>query len=595
MIKKNKKTPTKPKTFKKGIKKLTIFCKPHYPAIIISFLLASVGAVLTVLGPNRIGDLSDEILNGMFTTMDFKAITSIALSLVLIYSLSIVFTYIQGLIMASVTQKVTKKLRTKLSSKINNVPLKYIDGKTHGDILSRVTNDVEHIGQTLNDSVASLIAGVVLLIGSIVMMFVTNWTLALCAIGSTLLGFGLMSIMMIKSQKYFNQHQDNLGKLNGHIEEFYTGHSVVKISNAEKQGKAKFEKINTRLKKDGFKSQFYSGLMMPLMTFVGNLGYVVVCVVGAVLVNNNSINLGVIVSFMIYIRLFMQPLGTIAQGMTSLQSTAACSERVFEFLEEKEMEKEENMQVLNMEDVKGDVVFENVSFSYVKGKKIINNFSTKVKSGQKIAIVGPTGGGKTTIVNLLMKFYDIDEGDIIIDGRSIHDLSRENIHDLFSMVLQDTWIFNGTVMENIIYSKKNITIEEVEKVCKEIGIHHFIMTLPEGYNTMLSEKASLSQGQKQLLTIARAMIQNSPMLILDEATSSVDTRTEKQIQEAMDNLTKDRTSFVIAHRLSTIKNADLILVLKDGNIEEQGSHKQLLEKQGFYHELYNSQFANEEG
>ncbi len=575
----------------KGLKKLAIHCKRFLPVIIFAIVFAIAGAVLTVIGPNKIGDLTDEILKGLSPLgIDFKVISSIGISLILIYSFSLVFSYVQAYLMARVTKKITKNLRQDILKKTNNLPLCSLDKKNHGEVLSIITNDVDIIGQTLNNSIASLLAGVVLLFGSVIMMFVTNWILAICAIVASLIGFSIMAIIMLKSQKYFKSQQNILANMNGHVEEYYSAHSIVKLYNAQNQTKKDFNKINENLKKQSFKAQFYSGLMMPLMSFVGNLGYVVVCVVGAVLVTNKTIDISVIVSFMIYIRLFTQPLGTIAQSMTSLQSAKASSERVFDFLELTEMENDDNKKALPYDEIKGNIEFSHVSFGYEKNKKIIKDFTTQIKAGQKVAIVGPTGGGKTTIVNLLMKFYEIDEGDILIDGESIHSLQRNNVQNMFSMVLQDTWIFEGSVLENILYSTPNKTIEDVKDVCKKIGIDHFIKTLSNGYDTVLNQQVSLSQGQKQLITIARAMIQNSPMLILDEATSSVDTRTEIQIQKAMDNLSTGKTSFVIAHRLSTIKNADIILVLKDGNIIEQGNHENLLKQNGFYTNLYNSQF-----
>ena len=493
--------------------------------------------------------------------------------------------------MATVTQKVSKRLRGDICHKINKLPLKYLDGHSHGDILSRVTNDVDTISQSLNNSVASLVTSLAMLFGCTIMMFLTNWIMALSAIVSALIGFSVMGVIMMKSQKYFKAQQDSLGDLNGQVEENYTGHNIVKAFNGEKQEEQAFSKLNKKLYTNSWKSQFFSGIMQPLMSFVGNLSFVVVCVVGAVLCSNGIIEFGVIVSFMIYIRLFTSPLSQLAQIATTLQSTAAASERVFEFLEEKELE-DESSKTLVLENVVGKVEFKNVVFGYDEGKTIIHNFSAKVKPGDKVAIVGPTGAGKTTMVNLLMRFYEIDSGEILIDDVPISNLTRENIHKLFGMVLQDTWLFEGTIRDNIRYSKLDATDEEIENACKVVGIDHFIRTLPEGYNTVFSDNTSISVGQKQLLTIARAMVENAPMLILDEATSSVDTRTEQLIQTAMDKLTKGRTTFVIAHRLSTIKNANLILVMKDGNIIEKGTHRTLMKQGGFYKDLYESQFTS---
>ena len=583
----------KAKNFKKSFAKLIVFCKRYVWAIVIALILAVAGSVLALIGPNKIGDLSNIIAEGMFAPngIDMNAITKIGLTLVTIYCLSAIFNYVQSFIMTVVTQRVSKKLRTNICHKINKLPLKHLDSHSHGDILSRVTNDVDTISQTLNNSVSSLVSSLTMLFGCTIMMFVTNWIMALSAIVAALIGFSIMGVIMSKSQKYFKAQQDTLGELNGQIEENYTGHNIVRAFNGEKQEKLAFKNINKKLYSNTWKSQFFSGIMQPLMSFVGNFSFVVVCVVGAVLCSQSIIEFGVIVSFMIYIRLFTSPLGQIAQIATTLQSTAAASERVFEFLEEKELEDESNKN-FKLESVEGKVEFKNVVFGYDKDKTIIHNFSAYVKPGDKVAIVGPTGAGKTTIVNLLMRFYEIDDGEILIDDVPISSLTRENVHSLFGMVLQDTWLFEGTIKENIKYSKLDATDEEVENACKVVGVDHFIKTLPEGYNTIFNDGTSISVGQKQLLTIARAMVENAPMLILDEATSSVDTRTEQLIQKAMDKLTKNRTTFVIAHRLSTIKNADLILVMKDGNIIEKGTHKSLMKQDGFYKDLYESQFTS---
>ena len=584
----------KPKSMKSALKKLLGFCKPYSFWIIVAIVFAVGGSIFSLIGPNKLKEITDIISNGIFlpSGVDIPAVTHIAIILVVIYGIGLLVNYVQGYVMATVTQKITKNMRTKMSDKINKIPLSYFDKTTYGDVLSRVTNDVDLIGQTLNNSISSLVGAVALFLGSLIMMFVTNWIMALAGICATLLGFILMSVIIARSQKYFVMQQESLGELNGHVEEVYTGHVVVKAYNAEKQEKRVFDKINNRLYTSAWKSQFLSGLMMPLMSFVGNLGYVVVSVVGAVLAINGYISFGVIVAFMIYIRLFTQPLNQIAQGVTNLQSTAAATERVVEFLAENELQDESEKTVV-LKNVKGDVDFENVSFGYNPNKKIINNFSTKVKAGQKVAIVGPTGAGKTTLVNLLMRYYEIDGGSIKIDGVDIKNITRENVHSLFSMVLQDTWLFYGTIKENVRYMLDSVTDEQIVEACKSVGIDHYIRSLPNGYDTLLDDSTTISAGQKQLLTIARAIVQDRPMLILDEATSSVDTRTEILIQRAMDKLTQDRTSFVIAHRLSTIKNADLILVLKDGDIVEQGNHEQLLEKGGFYATLYNSQFDEE--
>ena len=578
-----------PKNLKKSLGQLASYCKSYFPAIIVAVLLAITASVFSLIGPNKLQDITDLIKDGLVTGIDIKAVEDIAFFLVVLYALGFIFNYIQGFIMATVTQKVSKSLRTGISNKINSVPLNYYNKTSIGDVLSRVTNDVDMIGQTMNQSVGTLVSAVTMFIGSLIMMLVTNWIMAITAVLATAIGFVLMMLIMSRSQKYFIRQQSELGKINGHIEEIYSGHNVVKVYNGVEKAEEKFESINDRLYDSAWKSQFMSGLMMPLMNFIGNFGYVCVCIVGAALFMHDHITFGVIVAFMIYIRLFTNPLSQIAQAATSLQSTAAAAERVFEFLNEEEME-DESHKSAKLETTKGDVEFRNVKFGYDPNKIIIHNFSAHAKAGQKIAIVGPTGAGKTTMVNLLMRFYELNSGEILIDGVPINKMTRQNVHDLFCMVLQDTWLFEGTIKENIVYSKEGVTDEEIVRACEAVGIDHFIRTLPQGYDTILNDKANLSAGQKQLITIARAMIENAPLLILDEATSSVDTRTEIQIQEAMDKLTEGKTSFVIAHRLSTIKNADLILVMKDGDIIESGNHNELLEKGGFYAELYNSQF-----
>ena len=513
--------------------------------------------------------------------MDMDKIKSIAILLACLYIISAIFSYIEGLSMIKVANGYAKKLRSSISEKINKLPLKFFDHNLSGDILSRVTNDVDTIAQSLNNSLSTLVSSITLFIGSIIMMFATNYIMAITAIGSSLIGFILMFIILNKSQRYFTARQRELGKLNGYIEEIYSGLNVVRSCNAKDETINEFDKLNDKLYDCNRKSQFLSGLMQPIMGFIGNFSYVAVCIVGALLVSKSVISFGVIVAFIMYVRLFTNPLSQIAQAMTSMQSTAAASERVFGLLEEVEMDKHK---------VKGNIEFKNVKFGYDKDKIIINDFTAKVKAGEKIAIVGPTGAGKTTMVNLLMKFYDINDGNILIDGTSIKELKRDNIHSLFTMVLQDTWLFNGTVKENIIYNQKHVSNKKVEDVCKVVGVDHFIKTLPNGYDSIISDNDSVSSGQRQLLTIARGMISDSPFLILDEATSNVDTRTEELVQKAMDKLMENKTSFIIAHRLSTIKNADLILVMKDGNIIEQGNHNELMKKNGFYANLYNSQF-----
>ena len=523
--------------------------------------------------------------------MNMDKIKDIAILLACLYIISAIFSYIEGLSMIKVANGYAKRLRTSISEKINRLPLKFFDHNLSGDILSRVTNDVDTIAQSLNNSLSTLVSASTLFIGSIIMMFVTNYIMAITAIVSSLIGFVLMFIILGKSQKYFTRRQTELGNLNGYIEEIYSGLNVVKTCNAKEETTLEFDKLNDKLYDCNRKSQFLSGLMQPIMSFIGNFSYVAVCVVGALLVSKDMISFGTIVAFIMYVRLFTNPLSQIAQAMTSLQTTAAASERIFGLLEDEEMSSEDNItKKLDKNKVKGNIEFKNVKFGYDDDKVIINDFTAKVKAGQKIAIVGPTGAGKTTMVNLLMKFYDINDGDILIDGTSIRDIKRSNVHDLFTMVLQDTWLFNGTVKENIIYNQKHVSDKKVEEVCKIVGVDHFIKTLPDGYDSVISDNDSVSSGQRQLLTIARGMISDSPFLILDEATSNVDTRTEELVQKAMDKLMENRTSFIIAHRLSTIKNADLILVMKDGNIIEQGNHNTLMKKNGFYANLYNSQF-----
>ena len=592
----------KAKDFKSAVKRLVKELGKFKILIIIALILAIAGAVLSISAPDRLSKLTDEIQAGIIPKMEngqiimpeinMDAIKSIAISLVILYLFSAICTFIQSICMTEVANNFARSLRTRISVKINKLPLSYFDRHQSGDTLSRVTNDVDTIAQTMNQSLGTLVSNITLFLGSIIMMFYTNWIMALTAILSSLLGFMGMFAVLSKSQKYFVTKQEELGNLNGHIEEVYSGLNVVKAYNGKKESDKKFDEYNQKVCEANRKSQFLSGIMQPIMNFIGNFGYVAVCIVGALLTMNNIISFGVIIAFITYVRLFTNPLSQIAQSMTSLQSTAAASERVFEFLDEKEMADQSKInKTLDKNNVKGKIEFDNVVFQYDNNDKpTIKNFTATAEPGQKIAIVGPTGAGKTTMVNLLMKFYDINSGDIRIDGVSTKELSRENIHSLFTMVLQDTWLFEGTVKENIIYNQKNVSDERVKEVCKEVGLDHFIRTLPKGYDSYLSENDSVSAGQRQLLTIARGMIQDSPFLILDEATSNVDTRTEELVQVAMDKLTEGRTSFIIAHRLSTIKNADLILVMKDGNIVEQGNHEQLMAKNGAYAELYNSQF-----
>nr|WP_169080742.1 ABC transporter ATP-binding protein [Bifidobacterium sp. DSM 109960] len=593
----------KPQDFGGVMKKLAHFCRHYIPAMIFALILGAAGTVCQIVGPDKLKDMTNEITKGLpaivhgkpvLRSIDFDAVNRIAWLLVALYVGYAVLCYVQSWIMANVTQRTAQQLREAISVKINKLPLKYFDKVSYGDVLSRITNDVDAIGQTLGQSLGSLITSITLFFGALIMMFYNNVIMTLCAIGASLLGLIVMGLIMKVSQKYFAQQQIALGDVNGHVEEMYTGHTVVKSYCGEADAIRRFEKYNNDLYVSGWKSQFLSGLMMPLMNFIGNFGYVVVCVVGAALAMDGKIEFGVIVAFMMYIRLFTQPLSQFAQAFQNLQRCAAASERVFGFLEEPEMDDESGKQALlgqNGQPVRGDVEFNHVQFGYEPGKTIIHDFSASVKSGQKIAIVGPTGAGKTTMVNLLMRFYEISGGSISIDGVDTKSVPRWNVHDQFSMVLQDTWVFHGTVRENIAYSKPGVTDEQIVAACKAVGLHHYIMSLPNGYDTVLDDKASLSQGQKQLLTIARAMVEDAPILILDEATSSVDTRTEELIQKAMDALTVGRTSFVIAHRLSTIRDADMILVMNGGDIVERGTHEELLAKSGFYADIYNSQFT----
>ncbi len=649
----------KPKNFKEAIIRLVKELNAYKIIIIIALLLASLSALLSIVSPNKLKDLTNEITKGItpnvenikvlstgimnnktmeditidgvtitfdeqvkfislfskydknsdsskiYKEMDklplsikkviepkinIDSIKRITLIIFILYVLSSLLNYIQSIIMANVSSKFSKTLRSKISNKINSLPLKYFDSHKNGDIMSRVTNDVDQISHSLNQSLATLVSSITLFLGSLIMMFTTNVIMAVTAILSSLIGFIFMALVLGKSQKYFTSKQKELGNLNGNIEEVYSGLNIIKTYNAKEEVNKKFDLYNKNVYEANKKSQFLAGLMQPMMGFIGNLGYVSVCIVGALLVSKNIITFGVIVAFISYVRLFTSPLSQIAQSVNMLQQVAASSERVFEFLDEEELSDESKLKKINMKDVKGNIEFKDVSFKYDGNDKYtIKNFSANIKAGQKVAIVGPTGAGKTTMVNLLMKFYDIALGDITIDGMSIKDLKRESVHSLFTMVLQDTWLFNGTIKDNIAYNKK-VSLDKVVEVCKIVGLDHFIRTLPNGYDSIISDNDSVSAGQRQLITIARGMILDSPFLILDEATSNVDTRTEELVQKAMDKLSSNKTSFIIAHRLSTIKNADLILVMKDGNIIEQGTHKELIDKKGFYADLYNSQF-----
>lgn len=558
----------------------------------IAILFSIVSSVITVIGPDKLKEITDTITKGMGGVIDIDKITSIALTLAILYGVGALVSYSSSFIISTMIQRFAERLRNAIAEKINRVPLQYFDSHEQGDTLSRVTNDVDLMTQSFNQSLVQMVSSIVLLIGSIFMMFKTDWHLAVTAILSVFGGFGLSSIIMVKSQPLFKKQQDNLAKVSGYAEEIYSGHNVVISYNGRHQAKDHFDVINQELYHSMWKSQFFSGIMMPLMQFVGNFGYVMVCIVGAVLTINGDITIGTIVAFMTYVRIFTQPIGQMAQGITQLQSASAAMGRVFEFLGEEEMA-DESQKTRQLEAPKGHVSFEHVRFGYAPDKTIIHDFTAEAKPGQKVAIVGPTGAGKTTMVNLLMHFYDIQAGKIAIDGVDTKAMSREEVHDAFSMVLQDTWLFEGTIRENLVFNQTDISDEAVEAATRAVGVHHFIRTLPNGYDTVLDDSVTLSVGQKQLLTIARALLKDAPLLILDEATSSVDTRTEELIQKAMDKLMEGRTSFVIAHRLSTIRNADLILVMKDGNIIEQGNHQELMSQNGFYADLYNSQFMEE--
>jgi len=585
----------KPKNLTLAIKHLIAYCRNYLTLIILALLAGFFAIVLQAFGPDNLKVLTDEIANGLSINggkINTQLINEIAFFLICLYLIAAVLNFIDYYIMATITSKIAQEMRNEISQKINRLPLKYFDTTAHGDIISRITNDVDVIGQSLNQNLDTLVQSTTTFIGALIMMFYTDWMMALTAIFSSLFGFIFIRTMISRSQKYFDAQQKGLGDINGYIEEIYSGHTIVKVYNGTKQAQATFKTINDKLYDSSWKSQFLSGLMMPMMMFSGNFGYVMICVVGASLTYRGMISFGVIVAFMMYIRLFNQPLSQLAQSLQALQRAAAAGERVFEFLNEPELS-DESHKIKKLQNIKGAVEFRHVHFGYEENQVVIKDFSANIKAGQKVAIVGPTGAGKTTIVNLLMRFYELDSGQILIDGIPIDQVSRENLRRQFCMVLQDTWLFEGTITENVSYGKPQVGFAEVKAACKAVGIHHFILTLPQGYDTVLNDQTSLSTGQKQLLTIARAMIFNATLLILDEATSSVDTRTEKIVQEAMDKLTKGRTSFVIAHRLSTIRNADLILVIDEGDIVESGTHLQLLKNNGFYTELYNSQFEQQ--
>jgi len=581
------------------VQKISLFdqMKPYIKGFKLPFVVAVIGAiissVITVFGPYKLREITNLITAGLVGQMDLKAISSLALLLAVLYAFGALINYAQTYAISDMIQYFSKRLRTAIAEKINRLPLRYFDSHSQGDTLSRVTNDVDTVGQSLTQSLGSMISSSLLLVAVLFMMFYTNVVLSFVTIGSVVLGFVFSAGIMAKSQRYFRAQQDNLAAVNGYVEEMYSGHNVISSYNGAEKTRAAFNVLNQNLYTSMWKSQFISGIMMPLMMFIGNFGYVMVVIVGATMAINGSTTMGTIVAFMVYVRIFSQPLSQIAQGITTLQSASAAMGRVFEFLAEEDME-DDSHKPQALTEVKGDVHFEDVFFGYNQDKTIIHDFSAQAKAGQKVAIVGPTGAGKTTIVNLLMKFYDIDHGRITIDGIDTKEMTRSEVHNAFSMVLQDTWLFEGTIKENLIYNQKDITDQAVVAAAKAVGVHHFIMTLPDGYDTVLDDTVSLSVGQKQLLTIARALLKDAPLLILDEATSSVDTRTEELIQKAMDRLMEGRTSFVIAHRLSTIRNADLILVMRDGNIIEQGNHDQLMEQGGFYADLYNSQFVEEE-
>lgn len=574
---------------KNPLRQFMVYIRKFQAWINLSIILSLVAAILNLIGPNALSKVTDLITEGLTGDMNIYWIGRICTLLALLYALGWVVNYAEGFIMATVAQDITKSMRTDISRKINRLPLSYFDSHSTGDTLSLVTNDVDTVGQMLNQSLSTIVLNISLLIGAAIMMFYTNWKMALLGIFSAILGFALSLLIISKSQRYFMQQQRELGVLNGQIEETYGGLLVIKAYNSQRSARENFQEKNDRLYESNWKSQFLSGIMQPLMTFIGNLAYVVVCIAGAVLALKGEITFGIIVAFMLYIRNFTNPLQNLAQAFSSMQSMTAACGRIFTFLDEEEME-DESAKTAKIKYVRGDVSFDHVNFGYSEKREIIHDFSADIRAGQKIAIVGPTGAGKTTMVNLLMRFYEVNSGRITIDGVDTKDMKRETVHDIFGMVLQDTWLFEGTVRENLVYNKENVSDAAIDRVCSAVGLSDLIRQLPDGYDTVLTEDAAISAGQKQLFTIARAMIADSPLMILDEATSSVDTRTEQQVQKAMDLLTEGRTSFVIAHRLSTIRNADRILVMRDGDIVESGTHEELMAKGGFYADLYNSQF-----
>lgn len=578
----------------KALKRALRYADGYLVPIVIALIFSIISSVITVIGPDKMSEMMDVITQGVMVGIDLNKIDKIGKTLVILYLTAAVMGYAQSFIVATISQRYTQRLRRAIAEKMNRLPLRYFDSRPTGDVLSIITNDLDTVGQSLNQSLGTLVSATVLLIGTLFMMFKTNWVMALTAISSVFIGFIGMVFIMSKSRAHFKAQQKNLATVNGYIEEAYTGLSIVSSYNAAEEMKGQFAKLNEQLYGSAWKSQFLGGMMMPLMAFIGNFGYVMVSLMGAYLVLNGHITIGVIIAFMVYVRLFSQPLSQIAQAAQSLQSAGAALGRVMDYLEADEMS-DESYKTTQLSQIKGQVAFEHVNFGYDEGKTIIHDFSAEAKAGQKIAIVGPTGAGKTTIVNLLMRFYEVNSGQILIDGVNIKDMTRAELHEYFSMVLQDTWLFEGSIRDNLVFNQPEVTQEEVIKAAKAVGIHHFITTLPQGYDTVLDDSVQLSVGQKQLMTIARALLKDAPLLILDEATSSVDTRTEELIQKAMDALMVGRTSFVIAHRLSTIRNADLILVMKDGNIIEQGNHDQLMVQDGFYADLYNSQFENGNG
>jgi len=579
----------KPGNFAAAWKRLLSFMRPYRTLLIIAVILSVAGTAISLIGPQIIKDITDTISDGLGGDLDTDSVLHMGTIMVALYILGGALSLVQGFILATVSQRTASRIRSELSDKIDRVPLGYLDRKQTGDIMSRMTNDADTVGHSMNTGINSMIGATTMFFGAFFVMLYTNWALALASSLTAVLGFFMVRGLMKRSQRYFAIQQGNLGAMNSHVAEVYSAHDVVNVYNGQQGARDRFDEINSKLRGSAFRSQFLSGLMYPIMSFIGNLGFVVVCIMGSVMVLEGYTTIGVVVAFMLYIRLFTSPLGQMSQAIVSMQSVAAAAERVFDLIDQDEME-DESSKSARIEDVRGEVEFRDVHFGYLPGKEVIHGFSAKIEPGQKVAIVGPTGAGKTTMVNLLMRFYEVNGGSILVDGVPIRDMRREDVHDLFCMVLQDTWLFRGTIRENIAYGRDDVTDEEIENACKAAGIHFFITTLDKGYDTMLTESDSLSLGQRQQLTIARAIVDRSPLLILDEATSSVDTRTEKIIQEAMDRLTEGRTSFVIAHRLSTIRNADLILVMKDGSIIESGTHEQLLADGGFYCDLYNSQF-----